>query len=308
MITFLAVLAAVTWIALRTSGACLSWGPGIHIQATRRVLEQIRRRRHPRPGHSLVLAHTDTFLYGNVAADLINFKNYGGMKNNCHNWNIQDRLRVLAETDREKAFVYGYLCHLAADVISHNHFIPYHRVRGIPPLFLAHTYWEALADASVDDDEWDLIRGLRHNRELHRHDRLIWEAVRWRALGPRSNKWIWSNILLLSLRSRWRDLIRLARARRGRHPIDGEFLRHCVSGCVHNMLDVFDEERLSVLKLRDPTGRTALRNSRFLRRDILLRYGRTEDGMTASKRIAREAYWILKFDGPPSPEGGESRL
>src|SRR6185295_16750537 len=116
-------------------------------------------------------------------------------------------------------------------------------------------YWEALADADVTDDEWDIVAILRWDRTLHQNDRLIWSAVRWRAFGSRPNKWIFNNIILLNLRRSWRELIRMARIRRGRYPIDHEFFRHCWSRCIHDMLSVFQEERLPLLKLRDPTGR-----------------------------------------------------
>jgi hypothetical protein len=288
---FLAVVWAFLAVALCALVPGFSWGPGIHIQLTRRALDQIRRRRDQNEDHRIVLAHPDAFLYGNIAADLINFKKYGGMKNHCHNWSIRERLQELARTDLERAFILGYVCHLAADVIAHNHFIPYHRVRGIPPLILGHAYWEALADATVSDEDWDIVAALRRNKALHRNDHLIWEAVRWRALGSRSNKWIFNNILLLNLRRSWRDLIRLALRRRGNHSLDTEFFRHCWNRCLRNMLDIFDGDRLAVLKLRDPTGRVALRGARLLRRDLILKHGNIQEARAASRRLARVAYW-----------------
>lgn len=295
MLTIVAVLAAsfALAVAARSVATGLGWGPGVHIQATLQVLDHVRDRRTPTPEHRLILAHTGAFLYGNVAADLINFKKFGGAKNNCHNWNIHERLLACAGTDIERAFIFGYLCHLAADVVSHNHFIPYHWVKDMPPVLFGHAYWEALADGDVSDEEWDVLAQLRHNKALHRNDRLIWDAVRWRALGPRSNKWIFNNILLLNLRTSWRDLIRIARVRRSRHPIDTGFFRHCRARCIRDMLGVFDEVRLAALKLRDPTGRAALAGARTLRRRLLAKYGRTEVGRKVSKRIAREAYWVF---------------
>ncbi len=269
----------------------LGWGPGIHIQLTQRILDQIRRRRDSRPEHRIVLAHTDAFFYGNIAADIVNFKNYGGVKNHCHNWNIQERLQALAHTDLERAFILGYLCHLAADVIAHNHFIPYHFVCGLPPRFLGHAYWEALADAAVTDEEWEIVSDLRYDKDLHQNDRLIWNAVRRRVLGTRSNKWIFNNILLLNLRRSWRELIRLARTRRARYPLDGEFFQHCLTRCLHDMMCVFETERLSLLKVRDPTGREALRGARILRRDLRITHDSVLSARRASRRMAREAYW-----------------
>ncbi len=284
---------ALIFYLLRLLAGGLGWGSGIHIHITGRVLEQIRRRREHRPEHELVLAHPSAFYYGNIAADIINFKNYGGVKNHCHNWNIQERLWSRAESDLERAFVLGYLCHLACDVVAHNQFIPYHRVRGLPPAILGHAYWEALADATVTDEEWEIVSQLRHDKSLHTNDRLVWEAVRWRALPTRYNKWIFNNILLLNLRRSWRDFVRLARGRARRFPLDSEFFRHCITRCTHDVLNVFDADRLAVLKLRDPTGRAALRHARLLRRELILKHGRGAEARTVSRRLARESYWVF---------------
>jgi hypothetical protein len=131
-----------------------------------------------------VLAHPLPFLYGNIAADIINFKSYGGVKNHCHNWNIQERLESLAQSDGARAFILGYLCHLAADIVAHNHFVPYHVVYNFPPRLLGHAYWEAMADSKVRDVEWHQIDRLKRAKSIHAFDRLVHRAVRWRALGP----------------------------------------------------------------------------------------------------------------------------
>jgi len=290
LLTIFLLIAGVLWWLLASR---IPWGPGIHIQTTRRVLEQIRRRRKQGPEHLLVLENPEAFLYGNIAADIINFKKYGGMKNHCHNWNIHERLWKRAHNDMERAFVLGYLCHLAADVIAHNQFIPYHRVRGLPPLYLGHVYWEALADANVTDEEWEIVANLRASKALHANDRLVWSAVRWKALSSKSNKWIFNNILLLSLRRSWRDLVRRAHRRRSLHPLDGEFFRHCRDQCAKNMMMVFDGEQLFFLKDHDPTGRAALRRSRRIRRELILKYGNTDKARAASRRRARQEYWVI---------------
>src|SRR5258705_2727281 len=101
VLLLIALLAPALVLAVRGLG----WGPGIHIQLTQRVLEQVAKRREPREAERLVLAHKDAFYYGNIAADIVNFKNYGGVKNHCHHWNIQDRLNALASSDFERACV-----------------------------------------------------------------------------------------------------------------------------------------------------------------------------------------------------------
>ena len=278
------------------------WGPGTHVRLARRLSEHFAGRAARSEASELLLAHPGCFLYGNIAADIVNFKGYGGVKNHCHHWSIHERLEEHARDERDRAFILGYLCHLAADLVAHNHMVPYHLVRGLPPRLLAHAYWEALADGGVAEEDWEALAALKRDRTLHRHDRLVWAAVPRRAFGRRPNKWIFHQFTLVSLRPSWRELIRGALRRRARHPIDQGFLRHCVEASYRNMLQVFDTDRFPLLKAGDPTGRAALRHARVLRREIARRHGYAEAGRRASERLAREAYWALPAPGPaPRP-------
>jgi hypothetical protein len=69
----------------------------------------------------LIHEEREAFEYGNIAADIINFKAYGGAYTHCHRWEIVDEMRALSTSKRQEAFVAGYLSHLAADTIAHNH-------------------------------------------------------------------------------------------------------------------------------------------------------------------------------------------
>jgi hypothetical protein len=108
------------------SGA--GWGPGHHLEFAERVWRR-RRELLPPPVAKLLGEERAAYSYGNIAADIINFKGYGGAYNHCHRWAIIDDMRALADSPREEAFVLGYLSHLAADTIAHNHFVPYHLAR-----------------------------------------------------------------------------------------------------------------------------------------------------------------------------------
>ena len=267
-----------------------AWGPGFHIQLTRRLLEHFRTRRRLRPDQELVLEHPHSFLYGNIAADIINFKAFGGVKNHCHNWNIQERLEELAGTDDARAFVLGYLCHLAADIVAHNHFVPYHMVYNFPPRYLGHAYWEAIADAGVSDGEWHAIDELRGHARIAEYDRMVHQAVRLRVLGLRSNRWIFNNILLINCRQNWRQFIRSVRDQALRHPLDEDFFALMREQSYVHMLAVFYRRRLALLKARDPTGRQALRGARLVRRELLRDFGSRRKGRSTADVLARQAY------------------
>lgn len=285
----LAILVACS-IALILLGSPLAWGPGTHIQLTRRLLKTLRARSRLRPDQKLVLDYPDSFLYGNIAADVINFKAFGGIKNNCHNWNIQERLERAADSDHARAFILGYLCHLAADIVAHNHFVPYHMIYNFPPRMLAHPYWEAIADAEVSDAQWHTVDRLKESRMIHGYDRMVHRAVKLRVLGVRSNRWIFNNILLLSCRQNWRDFIRSVRNQARQHPLDGEFTERCRQHSYVNMLAVFYMRRLALLKARDPTGRQAIRGARAMRRELIRDFGQRKVARETARVLAAQAY------------------
>lgn len=272
------------------AGAC--WGPGTHIELTEELLRRFRRRKTLSTSQALVLEYPEPFLYGNIAADIVNFKAYGGAKNHCHNWNIQERLETRAESPAARAFILGYLCHLAADVIAHNHFVPFHLVHNFPPRWLAHAYWEALADGLVKDEKWHAIDGLKRRKSLREFDHLVHRAVERRALGLRPNRWIFNNVLLLSCRRSWRELVRSVEAKARVNPLDPGLYRRARGESFRNMLSVFQPQRLALLKTRDPTGRTALQGARRLRREILRDFGRGDRAREVSRDLARKAFGI----------------
>ncbi len=267
-----------------------SWGPGTHIRLTRELIRRLERRREPTGLHAIVLHHPQPFLYGNIAADIINFKAYGGVKNHCHNWNIHERLEAQAKDEAAQAFILGYLCHLAADVVAHNHFVPYHLVSRFPPRIFGHAYWEAIADGSVSDLEWHAIDALKRSRALHRFDRLVHSAVERKALGLRSNKWIFNNILLLSCRRSWRQLVRTAQANASVYPLDAPFHDLCLRASFRNMLGVFRPRRLALLKARDPTGRAALEGAQRMRGELLRDFGHRARARELARELASAAF------------------
>jgi hypothetical protein len=266
------------------------WGPGTHIQLTRELLRRLRLRRKRTPSQELAVRYPEAFVYGNIAADIINFKEYGGFKNHCHNWNIQLRLEEQAEDEAARAFILGYLCHLAADIVAHNHFVPYHLVYNFPPRILGHVYWEAMADSQVSDPEWHTVDSFKKNKLLHTFDHMVHRVVKRRAFSLRSNKWIFNNILLINSRQRWREIIRKVQANAAKHPLDEEFHAECRAASLRLMMYVFYTRRLALLKVHDPRGKHALRGATRLRRELLRDFGVRSRARDVARALAYAAY------------------
>ena len=185
------------------AAATRAWGPGNHMEFAERVHRR-RRELLPATVAKLLSEERSAYLYGNIAADIINFKGFGGHYNHCHRWTIVDDMRAHAKTAAEEAFILGYLSHLAADTIAHNHFVPYHLARYARTRGLGHLYWEMYADRFVPEARWKGIASLKADRGLDELDELVNATVPRKALPMRANKLVFNHVLLVSERDSWR--------------------------------------------------------------------------------------------------------
>lgn len=269
-----------------------AWGPGIHIQLAQELLE--RRDELPDESRRLLEEHADSFQYGCIAADIINLKKYGGLDNHCHNWNIKERLEALIEHDAERAFLAGYLCHLAADLIAHNHFVPYHVLYDLPPALLGHTYWEARADDVVREETWWIVDGLRTHRELHDNDDLIHQAVPKKAFSMLSNKLIFNHVLLARSKKKWREVMTRMRTRRPARPLQARHLQTGLGLCLENMFLTFTDDGLAQLREGDPNGHAALKESRVVRRRLVDEHGSRKRASHAACEAAEDLFGLRR--------------
>jgi hypothetical protein len=276
----------------------LGWGPGHHLE----FAERVRRRRKemlPRDVALLVSEERDAFEYGNLAADIINFKAYGGAYSHCHRWTIIDEMRELAHTPREEAFIYGYLSHLAADTIAHNHFVPYHLARYARTKGLGHLYWEMSADRFVPVDRWEIVSKLKARPELIELDELVNRTVPNKALSMRTNKLIFNHVLLVSERERWRrGMARL-------HPIGDVglakgFLALFQDAAVARIQLALHPRGLREIRRVDANGKAAQAAAMSVRKRLLHRWMPRQ--MRAEESEALAANFLLGMESPPRPE------
>lgn len=126
----------------------LAWGPGVHMAIGNNVLAHLHLLA---PALASVLAvHPEQYLYGCLSADIFIGKGCKFTPTHSHNWDMGRALLRQAESAETQAYAYGYLSHLAADVIAHNYLVPnmlgFSAGRGK----FAHTYVEMLADLQVE--------------------------------------------------------------------------------------------------------------------------------------------------------------
>jgi hypothetical protein len=279
---------------------CLSWGPGNHLEFAERVY---RRRRELLPaGVSALLGEQrKPYFYGNIAADIINFKGYGGHYNHCHRWTVVEEMRAKATTPAEEAFCLGYLSHLAADTIAHNHFVPYHLARYARTRGLGHLYWEMMADRHVPEERWRVVTELKADPELTQLDELVNRAVPKKALSMRTNKLLFNHVLLVSERDAWRrrmdNLHTISTA-----PLERGFLELFRRAAVERVRLALHKGGVDLLAHIDTNGKEAQRHAMQVRRRVLRRFTTTERRRAESEEGAAE-FLEGMLSPPPRPAG-----
>lgn len=109
-------------VLLTIPADALAWGPGAHLAIGQAALDNLGIM--PPLVAELLLRHTSSFLYGCLSADIFIGKGTRFKPDHSHNWTTGFKLLNTAEDPHTQAYAYGYLTHLAADVISHNYYVP----------------------------------------------------------------------------------------------------------------------------------------------------------------------------------------
>lgn len=288
----------IAWFALVAAFALVlgaGWGPGHHLEFAERVHRR-RRELLPRDVATLIEEERAAYDYGNIAADIINFKAFGGAYSHCHRWEIIDDMRELATSPRQEAFVYGYLSHLAADTIAHNHFVPYHLLRYARTKGLGHLYWEMNADRFVPEGRWERVTALKSQEALTELDDLVNRTVPKKALSMSTNKMIFNHVLLVSERERWRS--GMARI----HPISRValtkgFLAVFQVAAVDRIRLALHPRGLREIRRVDANGKEAQKKALQMRTNVIARWAspllRTEES------AERAAEFLEGMQSPP---------
>ena len=172
-----------------------AWGPGIH---TATVLSTLSDAGALLPSIAkIITSFPREYLYGCLAADFFVGKSKKKNAGHPHNWEGGFKFLSEANDDREAAFAYGFLTHLAADVAAHNLFIPnlidsWHTQKKI-----GHLYWELKADYLIGPAYTKFAKNIlgMDNRVC---DDLISLTARKSSNKLKANKLLYSNSVRIS--------------------------------------------------------------------------------------------------------------
>lgn len=219
---------------------------------------------------ALLMARPNDFLYGCLAADITVGKKFTHYLQNCHRWGVGERVLQVAENDAQRACAYGYLCHLAADVVAHNYYVPYKTVRSFATVALRHTYWELRFEALVDPAVWKRARSICKTGRAH-DDNLLRRVVTPTIFSFGTSRRIFNSILLLSRLERWQQLIRKL-SDRSKHRLIAAEQDEYMEATMEAVMDLLIHGADAACRLLDPTGEDALAAAQDIRRTLRQQY------------------------------------
>jgi hypothetical protein len=249
-------------------GSANAWGGGIHLQVGLSILARLEQL--PAGTAALLAACPLDYLYGCIAADITLGKKFTHYLLNCHRWSVGKKVLQSAQSDGERACAYGYLSHLAADVIAHNYFVPYKIMRSFAVAAMKHTYWEMRFETFVDQNTW--VRA----HEVCAYDQSANDTLLRGVVAPTlfsfgTNKRIFNSIMLLSRLEKWqRAMQRLSDT--SRYVMTGEDRDEYLRMIEEAVLDLLQRPDESDLLLADPTGERALAMAEAFRKNLRLLY------------------------------------
>jgi hypothetical protein len=260
------LLVAIAAILIPTDA--LAWGGGIHLQLGAQVLADLGGVSESMA--ALLAAHPKDFLYGCLAPDITVGKKYTHSLLHCHRWGIGRTLLKEAENDHQKACAYGYLCHLAADTVAHNYYVPYKIIRSFPTITMKHTYWEMRFETFVEKEIWELASVVcRADRRAN--DVLLRNVLATTIFSFGTNRKIFNSIMVLSRIERLRRIVQTLSSK-SRYQLTESDREEYMQLAREAMLDFLQHPEDSKFLKVDPTGTRALAAADGLRKSLKLRF------------------------------------
>ena len=171
-----------------------AWGPLTHIYLANELYSLGALL--PAGMFELIRRYKKDFLYGTLMADLVVGKKYLPEHKNSHNWNFAFDLLNATETKQQKAFVYGYMSHLAADTVAHS-------VYTAEKKNIGHTLLELKADCIIDKKYWSQAMAIDRKIQI-RNDEFLENSVDSFIFSFKTNKRILRGMVFLSVFNRER--------------------------------------------------------------------------------------------------------
>ncbi|MCL7968398.1 MAG: zinc dependent phospholipase C family protein [marine benthic group bacterium] len=299
--SFAAVPLVAAALLLLLPEAAFAWGPATHVQIGLEALRSL----NLFPAHiaGVIAQYPLDFLYGNMAADISLAKKYAQIGRHCHNWDVAREIhRAAGDDEKLQAAMLGYLCHLSADVLAHNSYVPRMLLTTSSTRGLGHSYWEHRMDTDVGIEHSQLARWI-----VTRHDNSDTDALFRRVLSSTlfsfsTNRRIFHGMIRINGNESWQAIMDTV-VDNSRWDLDpttvARYLRHSFELAADFLVN--DED--SRAATHDPIGDQALTEAKKIRRRVLMAEGwRSLDAIehTADNHFplpqGATRYWDLRGD------------
>ncbi|MBN1850541.1 MAG: zinc dependent phospholipase C family protein [Deltaproteobacteria bacterium] len=172
-----------------------AWGPAIHTVIACTILDELGQIL-PSIAH-IIQSFSLEYIYGNMAADFFIGKGQKKRADHPHNWETGFRFLAGAKDEREAAYAYGFLSHLAADVVAHNYFVPELIHRFYTWKRIGHLRSEAMADQFAGSFYIRIAREILTMKELD-CDALLKSVVKRNKHGLKARRSIFTQSVKIS--------------------------------------------------------------------------------------------------------------
>jgi len=239
---------------------------------------------------------TRDFFYGCVFADSIVGKKLARHIYRCHGWSMAERLRAVAESPAQEAFTYGFLAHLAADVVAHNFFVPNKIIASYKANALGHFYWEMRFERYLNGRVWKIMGDFAKS-PIVEHDELMEKVLVSMLMPFRASKKIFERVVNAQSLGRWRRLVDRM-SEKSPFMLDEEEFRKYLLLSADAAVDFLVRGEASWPAALDPLGVEVIRAAQYIRRGMrkLNRLQPVDD------RFISSVFERLK---PPAPAQGE---
>jgi hypothetical protein len=246
-----------------------AWTPGTHVFLGDAVLRSLSML----PGHiaELLEAYPYDFLYGSIAADTSIAKKYAEAGRHCHSWRVGLEIHDSAPAGRLRTFALGYLAHLAADVVAHNHFVPRQLAVTSSTSALGHSYWESRFETHLGGDSPHRARELillDHSRADEHLDRILSPTI----FSTPTNRRLFRGMVYVTDTESWQRVFQLV-SEKSRWDLPNDQIAAYMTRSYDFIMDLFNRQDQSAPFAFDPSGDAPLREAKRVRRALLRRGG-----------------------------------
>jgi len=242
-----------------------AWTPGTHIYLGQSVLANLG----VLPGAvgDFIRAFPFDFLYGNIAADSSIAKKYAPVGRHCHSWLVGQEIYDKARSDALRAFGLGYLCHLAADTIAHNFFVPRQLVLTSSTTGFGHSYWESRMETHLGGRFATTAKEviLLDHRPADTHlDQILAPTI----FSVKTNRRLFRGMVHLTESQGWQRAFRIA-SEHSRWDLPNADVEQYMAVSFDVVMEMLAEADSAARRL-DPSGQEPLRTAKAMRRQAMV--------------------------------------